>query len=356
MARAETNTGFKNSKNRTIFMSKSKTGKVSYFAKSGDKKVYGVKAHTKNGKTIKGNTTVPNKIRPAVRKGGVRGSRAATVVRKMVGGVMKRVTAGNKPSSAMARNARAARKGAMKARGVGGVVRRRVAKAPKSESALATRRFSAMMTKLNKQKAKSDARKVVKARVTARKSANKEAMTATRRFARMSKTLNSQKARAEAAKLRRRNVSAAKALAKEEERASQMFFRTMAANARKAAAAAKKAAARKPKAAPKRRVALGRRQVLKRSTSATSYRPKRANSTKRSVSAPGRLGRKMSKSERSRRAKKVAANMSVSAKARRSQKAANTRKAKKALLNANPFAAIARLVNNKPRRARSTRA
>ena len=351
MARNEANTGFKNSKGRAIFMSKTKTGKVSYFAKSADgKKVYGVKAATKNGKTIKGNTTVPNKIRPAVRKGGARGPRARTVVRKTVNGIMKRVTAGNKPSSAMARKARANRKGAMKARGVGGVVRRRVAKAPKSESALATRRFAGMMKKLNNQKAKSDARKVVKARTATRKSANKEAQQATNRYARMMKTLNSQKARSEAAKLRRKNMAAAKKLAKEEERASQLFFRAMSANARKAAAAAKKAAK-----APKRRVALGPRRVLKRSMSASSYRPKRTNSPKRSVSAPGRLGRKLTKAERSAIAKRAAARMSVSAKARRSQKAANTRKAKKGLLNMNPFAPNMRLANSKPRRTRRSR-
>ena len=118
MARNEVNTGFKNSKGRAIFMSKSKTGKVSYFAKSGDNKVYGVKAATKNGKTIKGNTTVPNKIAPAVRKGAPKGPRRATVVRKTVNNIMKRVTAGNKPNAAMARKARASRASAMKARKV----------------------------------------------------------------------------------------------------------------------------------------------------------------------------------------------------------------------------------------------
>ena len=192
--------------------------------------------------------------------------------------------------------------------------------------AAATRRFSAMMKKLNMAKAKSDARKVVKARKAANKAANKEAMTATRRYARMMKTLNSQKARSEAAKLRRKNLAAAKALAKEEERASQLFFRAMSANARKAAAAAKRAAARKPKAAPK---------------------PRKVASPKR----------KLTPKERSMVAKFAANRMTVSAKARRAQKAANTRKAKRGILgamaNANPFSALTNLVNAKPRRTRA---
>ena len=406
MARDEANSGFKNSKGRVIFMSKSKTGKVSYFTKSGDKKVYGVKAHTKNGKTVKGNTTVPNKIRPAVRKGGATGPRRATVVRNMVGNVMKRVTAGNKPSNAMARNARAARKGAMKARGVGGVVRNRSAavavkamakenrtarnfmatvakankkaiadkkKAANKNAAAATRRFGAMMKKLNQQKAKSDARKVVKARVAANKAANKEAMTATRRYAKMMKTLNSQKGRAEAAKLRRRNAAAAKALAKEEEKASQLFFRAMSANARKAAAATKKAAS----AAAKKRANYARKALaapgrpVKRAMSAGARRTRRAALPKRAMSARAIMGprrvakpkparkprkvaspkRKLTKSERSVVAKIAASRMSVSAKARRAQKAANTRKYKKGLLNANPFAALTKVLSPKPRRS-----
>jgi hypothetical protein len=332
MARNEANTGFKNSKNRAIFMSKSKTGKISYFAKAGDKKVYGVKAATKNGKTIKGNTTVPNKIRPAVRKGGPRGPRAATVVRKMVGGIMKRQTAGNKPTSTMARKARANRKATMKSRKVGGVVRRRVPKAPRkrmSESALATRRFGAMMTKLNAKKMKSNARTAAKAN------------------------------RAKAAAVAKKAAAANRMLAREEERASQMFFRAMSANMRKAASAAKKAAAApaKRRASYARKALAAPRRLIKRSTSTRSRPVRKAVSPKRASSARAVMGprravkspkRKMSKSERSRRAKSAAARMSVSAKARRSQKSANTRRAKKGALNAlknrNPFGLLSKMV------------
>lgn len=331
MARNEANTGFKNSKNRVIFVSRSKTGKISYFAKSGDKKVYGVKAATKNGKTIKGNTTVPKKIRPAVRKGAPRGPRASTVVRKTVKNITKRVTAGNKPNSPMVRKARANRKAAMKSRGVGGVVRRRAPKAPRkrmSESALATRRFGAMTNKMNASKAKSNARTAVKA--------------------------NRAKAAAAAKK-----AAANRMLARQEERASQMFYRAMSANMRKAAKAAKKAASK-----PRR--ALGKPRVLKRSASVGAARPRRnalpkrasnnfrvgykslarkAKPVKREVKSPKR---EMSKSERSSRAKAAAARMTVSAKARRSQKAANTRKAKKNALNVfknrNPFGLISKMV------------